>query len=216
MFAKAVPLVNLTGASAAVGTGFFAWHKFRVWLLTAAHVPLCRPAPQANWSEWPEAIYAHREGRLPLPFELFRTKSDGLRRPAFAFLPHDSGIADFIALPVPTSFFGDEGHLSHVERLSLDGAVTPAVGTGVRAIGFPTGGGGWPVYPAKEQLAKVVEVSAELVKFSVASLPGLSGGPLVDEQDRLAGLVIGNNGFGRAVSPAAMRYIIECGLSEGL
>lgn len=215
MLTSVVPLYSVSGPSAAVGSGFFAWHRLRVWLLTAAHMPRGEPNPQANWGEWPETIHAHRRDRLPVPLDLFHYEG-GVRRPNFAFLQHDTGIADFIALPVSVDHFGSGGLLDDVLRLSLANSAPLVVGTAVRAMGFPTGSPNWPRYPACEQEADVIAVSSELIEFSAQSLPGLSGGPLVDADGRLAGLVIGNNGSGRAVSPNAMRHIIDRGLAEGL
>jgi hypothetical protein len=198
-----------------VGTGFFVWHMNRVWLVTAAHIPLYQQ-PKPNWEKWPEVLFVRTPGRkhdfaLPL-------LKPGSKEPNFAYIAGPSGLADFLAIPVPIEHFAKGRPLAGVERFKLDGVPIPKVGTTGTAIGYKTIGS---TFIKTTFEAAVTSADQWVVRLSKPSSPGISGGPLLGGDGTLMGLVFGNTGVGvsgegMAVSPHSMREIIDAGIKTGL
>ena len=198
--AKVVPLfTHCNGLN--IGSGFIVALSGRHWLVTAAHIGRGEVGPHSRWQEWPAQLSAV----LPtgtVAFQLFNGSLEG-RKPRFAHLGSEGdGIADFMAIPLAGAINGVRAHV-------LDASYSPIVGLEMRALGFPNLGGAWPAARRSKHKCRVTETTRELVRYSPPTVPGFSGGPLIDDDKRLCGLTFGHDdGVGKGVSNFAMSAII--------
>lgn len=204
--AKAVPIRtrNAVGAVAG-GTGFFAGHQGRLWLVTAAHVALGANGAHDRWAEWPDEIAVHvGPGMIVSMF-------DDQRQPLFAYKAEAGRIADVLALDL--SFLAEYDFIGSFEVYDLDAAAPVAVGEPIAAHGFPTDANDWP--QTIVQNFSVLALSPGVIEHVPSAGNGMSGGPMIDQRGALLGLVMGHNdGIGRVAAVEAIRWIIDESLSR--
>lgn len=178
------------------GTGFFATYRDRFWLVTAAHVLLGHNDRHCRWAEWPDEIAV---GVGPgLTINIF----DNQRRPLFAYKAEGDAVADIAALDWTS--IADHPVLADVTRFDLAVERRVRIGDRITALGYPTDVDDWPHAPAAARNSEVVGVSPGLLEHRPEAGPGMSGGPVIDRNYGLVGLVMGHN-HESAVSPSSRR-----------
>lgn len=184
------------------GTGFFATYKDRLWLITAAHVALAENDVHGRWEDWPDQI-----GMLVGPGLTFNLFDDN-RLPLFAFKADAEKVADIIALDF--SFLSESSIFADVIVFDLSAPWSVEVGDTITGLGYPTDVDNWPQPMAVAKDFDVVQLSPGVIEYMPSAGNGMSGGPVIDHQKALVGLVIGHNyGVGRAVDVDAIRWIID-------
>lgn len=199
--AKAVPIRTCNAAGAvAGGTGFFARHEGRLWLVTAAHVALGANGVHDRWAEWPDEIAVHVGPGMIV------TLFDDQRQPLFAYKAEAGRVADILALDL--SPLAEFDFIGSVEVYDLDAAAPVAVGEPIAAHGFPTDADDWPQTDVRA--FSVLALSPGVIEHVPSAGNGMSGGPMLNQRGALLGLVMGHNhGIGRVAAVEAIRWIID-------
>jgi hypothetical protein len=207
MMLKAFPIRSQNRAGTYTGgTGFFANYKSRLWLITAAHVALAENDVHGRWEDWPDEIGVRVGPGFTV--NLF----DNQRQPVFAFKAEAGVVADIIAFDL--SFMSEHSIFSEVIVFDLSAPWSVEVGDQVTGLGFPTNVDNWPQPIPVTKDFKIKQLTPEVIEFSPSAGNGMSGGPVVDHQQGLVGLVMGHNyGVGRAANVDAIRWVIDSYLS---
>lgn len=200
---NAFPILSKNRAGTLTGgTGFFANYKGRFWLITAAHVALAENVVHGRWDDWPDKIGVRVGPGLSV--NLF----DGQRRPLFAFKAEGEKVADIIALDLSPL----ANHLMFADVLIFDLSApwSVEIGNKVTALGYPTDIDNWPQPMAVSKNFEIVRLSPGVIEYLPSAGNGMSGGPVIDHQKALIGLVMGHNhGVGRSADVDAIRWIID-------
>jgi hypothetical protein len=189
------------------GTGFCANYKGRFWLITAAHVALAENDLHGRWQDWPDEIGA-RVGQ-EIAINLF----DSQRRPLFAFKTDGEQVADIVAFDL--SLLAQELKFANALAFDLSAPWSVEVGDRITALGFPTDFDNWPQPVAVTKHFETVRLSPGIIEHVPSAGNGMSGGPVINSQKSLVGLVIGHNhGIGRCADVNAIRWIIDSSLPD--
>ncbi len=214
----ALPILFQTGPSDdASGSAFLFTHEERLWLCTAAHVPLYgqmqahggRWMPHKNWQTWPQTmIVLTPPTPTSGPSMLAGLPMFANGAPLFRYLDvDDTHIADLLVLPLDAQ---QQLALAPFTRFVL-GADRPRPGTAVEALGYPRvrTANGPHILPLHQEAATVTAIPGELVQHDYQALEGMSGGPLVSVSGNLIGMNIGHeDGSGFAVGQSAIARAI--------
>lgn len=205
MKASAVPLsakkVGSDPDAWTIGSGFFAAAACQIWLVTAAHVPI-EAHPHNDWTQWPKQLWLSPETKSKTALDLFHASG----RPLFRYAEDQSGMADFMAIPVLPSVFLEGGIMARYAVFDLTQAVEPCLELPIVIAGYPHVEEKWPYDLAKQMAGKIVGFNEGLIEIDTKPTKGFSGGPALVPVGPLVGMTIGSEGeLGRVVRASWIR-----------
>ena len=154
--------------------------------------------PTVRWDEWPRVVtLRHPGGQINIDLFL---GPDGARRPAFGYAKYPSpsdGIADVIWLELSGAFRQGLEVLSAnyvVHQVDPDANCSGDL----TAYGHPETANPWPRLPSDTSVGPSTERSGLLLLADMHTEIGFSGGPVLNQEERLAGMLIGSDDAGQA------------------
>jgi hypothetical protein len=125
-----------------IGTGFLLMKERRLFLVTAAHVPL-EAQPTDDWSAWPAELLIFRQDRA-LTVPLFRGLPVG-RVPRFIYVGRGGGfIQDFLAMEFGLDALAAGNVFEGFATVDAASMRFASPGEMVRGFGYPLLGEKWP------------------------------------------------------------------------
>ncbi len=201
----AIPLVVQPPAFAGtgkigIGTGFLVADEDRLFLVTAAHVPVCVLRPPLDWSLWPAELLIMDPSVAPggqfvttSTIPLFNEQG-GHRTPRFNFQrdPVDPVMEDLLVIPLT----GEEQIAKEYSAFTL-----PAQASDRAVDEIVTLHGRWSNQTPELSMVLMRTVDQQgPLQLGVGVVPGPvgvegnSGGPVVDVEGRLVGMICGTSG----------------------
>lgn len=174
----------------AVGTGFIAIVAGKVYLMTAAHVPLSEKRPRENqFHRWPRNISTHLPGGGEVEIPLF--DDEGRAKFGYRVIAHEQlsepELVDVIWVQLPPQHPLSKAY----GYFQIEAGAPAAGGTIAHAYGFP-GAPPWPV-PVSVVDGQILPGGDGIrITADLRVTAGYSGGPIVDDDTNLIGLTNGH------------------------
>lgn len=190
----AIPVHASVDDGELVGTAFLGSVGGRLFIITAAHVPV-GAQPTNDWSRYARELkLILSEGAARATLVLFFEDGQGCREPQFGYIGASSGaIADVMWYPLG-------GQNEAVRVLTAEYAVhaIPESFTAApvwTANGYPGSHQPWPpVLQTVTGRALGAVDDGHMFEALIPSEPGFSGGPVIDPSGLLVGMIAGKDG----------------------
>ncbi|MGY3129110.1 hypothetical protein ACVWW9_002639 [Agrococcus sp. UYP33] len=213
--ANAIPVFFLDPVTnkARVGTAFMVEHLGGASMLTVAHVMDPRLNPTDDWSMWDRQLRALLPNGDTVDFDLFEDSTEGTE-PRFRYYLTDTRdsesrrILDIIG-------FNDVAFPSQLDVLSryfgrfalpFPNSRVAAAGERLLGVGYPREAQMWPTRPAFQREMRAVDRQYGYLFLDASGEEGMSGGPLLYDDGRIAGLIVGEASDGRPTAIAAEAF----------
>jgi hypothetical protein len=193
----AIPLAAPRGGDYLAGSGCLIDFENEKYLLTCAHIAFGQNGITTDWDRWSPLLGVLVDGVLE-PIQLFDV-TDGTSTPRFRYLAADSRAMDMMAVPL-TALPAElaSALLREYEVLEISGPERARSEASVSVHGYPVNapdGSTW-AWPPPEQVEQgtVIETIGDGLAFEawVTTREGYSGGPVLDSDGNLIGMLYGH------------------------
>lgn len=185
-----------------IGTGFLLMKGLRLFLVTAAHVPV-EAQPTDDWSVWPGELRIFRPDRY-LTVPLFRGLASD-RAPRFVWVGREGGlIQDFLAIEFDPATLATGAVFEGFGTVHADSMRFASPGEAVRGYGYPFLGETWPSAEADGFEGSFRRYEGVLGEADAPVLKGHSGGPVMRADGAWIGMTIGTTAKPDGSEPAVI------------
>lgn len=175
------------------GSGFLSRIQGVEYLITAAHGPANSNPPHHDWEAWRTDLEIH-DSRKTLSLPLFEETEGGAPVPKFGFsytTPAGARLHDLIHIDLTRLATEDQILLRSRYQVFETAVGIPGTGAGVTCFGYPDVGEYWPASEPSSVCGTVLATEGPGILMDMDSATGYSGGPVLDNDNRLVGMKIG-------------------------
>lgn len=183
------------------GSAFLVRLDGDTYLVTAAHVLFGRErrgdveVVLAKWDKWPDTLNLHFRLGHSLSAPLFRESAFGVKQPLFGYnysKDDTNQLYDVLWNPLLSLSPEIQAALPVEHHIfDIDIPRRPDNGEAIHCIGYPDTGVRFPTPEPSVVDGKVIKADLGFHLAEIEATSGYSGGPAVDDQNRLLGLTMG-------------------------